>query len=422
MATLGLSVGALCAGYGGIELGLRNILDTEMVWFSDICPGSDKVIKERFGNIPNLGDLTEISQQLFEPEKVDIVTAGFPCQPVSTGGLRKGVKDERWLISDVCKVARLAGARYLLLENVGAILTANNGEAMGRVCEALAENGYIRWEWLVIRASDVGAPHKRERWFCVATNDDEPGRKEIAGLLREDRRWQTTEWSEGDSKRAGSLGASRTFADSDNRTGEEFDIGDGYRDREEAGINRTPTSEPERFSLSGSSFERYQPAIRRWEQTIGRGSPAPHTGIRIYHEAPSDSHGEGSEGQHTRSGLRETSEKESSPGGNNVGDSSGRLGKYKEYGPAIGRWEAVLNRRVPEDLTYHHENGSIKVSPEFIEWMMGVPPRWVTGVDLSYTRKLELLGNGVVPQQAERAYAILLERVTSNEKTNKETN
>ena len=342
-----LTVGALCAGYGGIELGLRNILDTEMVWFSDICPGSDKVIKERFGNIPNLGDLTEISQQLFEPEKVDIVTAGFPCQPVSDGGLRKGVNDERWLISDVCKVARLAGARYLLLENVGAILTANNGEAMGRVCEAMAENGYIRWEWITLRACDVGAPHRRLRWFCVATNDDEPGRKEICGLLRANRGRQTAERSEGNSKRAGSSNTLKTS---------------------------------------------------------------------------SDSYSKGSEGQHTRSRLRETSEKESSPGGSNVGDSGGRLGKYKEYGPAIGRWETVLNREVPDDLTYHHENGSVKVSPEFIEWMMGVPPGWVTDVDLSYTRKLELLGNGVVPQQAERAYAILLERVTSNEETNKESN
>ena len=98
------------------------------------------------------------------------------------------------------------------------------------------------------------------------------------------------------------------------------------------------------------------------------------------------------------------------------------MGKYKEYGPAIGRWETVLNREVPENLTYYHENGSVKVSPGFIEWMMGVPPGWVTDVDLSYTRKLELLGNGVVPQQAERAYAILLERVTSNEETNKESN
>ena len=414
-----MKVGALCAGYGGLELGLSQLTETELVWFSEINQTADLVMRTRFDSCKNYGDVKNITL----PGEVDIVTAGFPCQPFSVAGKMKGMKDEeKWLIDDICRIASEANAKWLILENVKGIITANNGHAIARTVEAMALSGFTRWEWGTIPASAVGAPHKRERWFCVATNDDEPGRKEIAGLLREDRRWQTTKWSEGDSKRAGSLSASRTFADSDNRAGEEFNIGDGYRDRAEAGINRTTTSESERFSLSGSAFERYQPAIKRWEQTIGRGSPAPHTGIRIDYEAPSDSHGEGSEGQHARSGLRETSEKESSPGGNNVGDSPGRLGKYKEYGPAIGRWETVLNREVPEDLTYHHENGSIKVSPEFIEWMMGVPPRWVTGVDLSYTRKLELLGNGVVPLQAEHAYAILLERVTSNEKTNEESN
>lgn len=165
-----MKVASLCAGYGGIELGLRNIIDTELVWFSDIEKASEIVMKERFNNIPNLGDLTQIE----DPEPVDIVTAGFPCQPVSIAGKQKGINDDRWLIEDVCRVARVAGAKYLFLENVAAILSANNGEAMGRVCESMVRNGFVRWEWQTLRASDAGAPHQRKRWFCVATNTDSP--------------------------------------------------------------------------------------------------------------------------------------------------------------------------------------------------------------------------------------------------------
>ena len=169
-------VGALCAGYGGIELGLSEVVNTELVWVSDIDTDDvlkdapNRILKTRFRK-PNLGDLTKITN----PEKVDIVTAGFPCQPVSVAGEREGIKDERWLIEDVCRVASNAEAQWLILENVPGIYTANDGQALARVCSAMAYYGFSRWEWDTFRASDIGAPHKRERWFCVATNTNGTG-------------------------------------------------------------------------------------------------------------------------------------------------------------------------------------------------------------------------------------------------------
>ena len=302
MATLGLSVGALCAGYGGIEIGLSNLIETEMKWFADIDQSSSKVIKKHFGDIPNLGDITEIAttrEKPFEVPECDIVTAGFPCQPVSLAGARKGVKDERWLIEDVCRVASVAKAKWLILENVAGILTANNGNAMGRVCAEMAFYGFNKWEWLTLRASDIGACHRRERWFCVATNTDS----------------------------------------------------------------------------------------------------------------------ERSQGQHARNRLSKASKTADSPGSNYVGDSPGRLGKYKEYETGIRRWELVSGRLVPDILLYKHANGSTKVNPLFVEWMMGLPLGWVTDVDLSYTAKLELLGNGVVPQQATLAITTLFRRLYERKKT-----
>ena len=157
----------MCAGYGGLELALQFLgLEPELLWFSEIDSNAAKVVEARFGSPPNLGDLTKIG----DAPKVDVVTAGFPCQPVSEAGSRKGVFDDRWLIDDVCKIASRSGAELLILENVIGILNANNGFAMARTVSALAENGFSA-EWVGVRAPDIGAPHRRLRWFCVAYTD-----------------------------------------------------------------------------------------------------------------------------------------------------------------------------------------------------------------------------------------------------------
>ena len=211
-------VGALCAGYGGLELGLSQIVNTELLWVSDI--DTDKVLKDAPNRIlqarfarPNLGDLTKITQ----PPKVDIVTAGFPCQPVSVAGNRKGVNDERWLINDVCRIAKEAEAKWLILENVQGIFSANKGLALGIVCSAMDHFGFTRWEWNTYRASDIGAPHRRERWFCVATNTNGSGlqRRRSQRKIQEDSR------------------------------------------------------------ASGFAWGRYARAIRRWEKILGRPAPDP---------------------------------------------------------------------------------------------------------------------------------------------------
>lgn len=166
-------VAAVCAGYGGLELGLAMACsDIELVWVSETDPDASKVLEARF-DAANLGDLTQIQ----DPPQVEWLCAGFPCQPVSVAGQRKGVTDERWLIHDICSLARRAGVRRLWLENVPGLLTANDGDAMAAVCSALAHNGFDA-DWTHIRASDIGAPHRRNRWFCLAhpTDLDSSGR------------------------------------------------------------------------------------------------------------------------------------------------------------------------------------------------------------------------------------------------------
>jgi len=238
-----MKVGALCAGYGGIELGLSKVVETELAWVSEIEPNASRLLQHRYG-VPNHGDLTKMgvnNEVLFadEIEPVPVVTAGFPCQPYSQAGNRGGELDERYLVDDVCRVARLAKAKWLILENVRGILTTTSGNALARVCAAMAYNGFSRWEWLCLRASAVGAPHKRDRWFCIATNTDSGARSQ-------------------------------------------FNFRDGNERWPEARVNWDDRDNVERCSISGS-FSKYEQAIRNWEQILGRNAPQPTNDFRLNH-------------------------------------------------------------------------------------------------------------------------------------------
>lgn len=84
---------------------------------------------------------------------------------------------------------------------------------------------------------------------------------------------------------------------------------------------------------------------------------------------------------------------------------------FGDYAPAIARWERVTSRPAPPP-TEPGPKGNPRLSPAFVEWMMGLPKGHVTGVGISRVAQLTALGNGVVPQQAAAAIRLLLERAT----------
>lgn len=132
----------------------------ETAFMCDIDKYASIVIKERWG-VPNLGDMKQVDWSNVEP--VDILTAGYPCQPFSTAGQRKGSADERHLWPYIKEIVSHLQPSRVILENVRGHLTLGFKE----VLQDLAEIGYDA-RWAIVRASDVGAPHRRERLFCVA--------------------------------------------------------------------------------------------------------------------------------------------------------------------------------------------------------------------------------------------------------------
>lgn len=154
----------LCAGYGGLGIAVEQLTGDKVSVVAEVHGAACKVMAHRFPGVPNIGD---VRFQSWEPlaDEVDIITAGFPCQDISNAGRREGIKGERSSIwFNVAEAIRVIRPRYAFLENVSAL--RNRG--LGEVLTSLHEIGYDA-KWLTVRASDFGAPHHRDRWFCVAT-------------------------------------------------------------------------------------------------------------------------------------------------------------------------------------------------------------------------------------------------------------
>src|SRR5579884_2564207 len=101
------------------------------------------------------------------PSHWRILTGGFPCQPHSVAGKRRASADERNLWPEFYRIACELRPDWILVENVPGLLSSEAGRFFGGILRDLAEIGYDA-EWHCLRASDLGAPHIRERLFLVA--------------------------------------------------------------------------------------------------------------------------------------------------------------------------------------------------------------------------------------------------------------
>jgi DNA (cytosine-5)-methyltransferase 1 len=130
------------------------------VWCAEYDKYASELIEENFGYL-NHGDISKIDWSAVEP--IDILTAGYPCQPFSLAGQRKGTKDDRHIWPHITEAIRVLRPKFIVLENVRGHLSLG----FDRVLGDLTELGYDA-RWKVVRASEVGAPHNRARLFIVA--------------------------------------------------------------------------------------------------------------------------------------------------------------------------------------------------------------------------------------------------------------
>lgn len=155
-----MKVAGMFDGIGGFGLGLERSGLT-VVSHTEIDPGCQEVLRRNWPDVPIHGD---VRTREWKEGEADVICAGFPCQDISQAGGRAGLSGARsGLFWEVVRALRVVRPKYLLLENVAALLR----RGMGTVVGALAESGYDA-EWDCIPASHVGAPHLRDRIWAVA--------------------------------------------------------------------------------------------------------------------------------------------------------------------------------------------------------------------------------------------------------------
>lgn len=374
------TIGSLFSGYGGLDLAARDaFFGARIAWHVERDANPSRILAHHYPSIPNHGDVTRINWADVEP--VDILTGGYPCQPFSQAGLRKGTDDERHLWPYVLDAIRQLRPRYVLLENVRGHLTLG----FDAVLSDLARVGWAA-VWGIVRASDAGAPHQRARLFILAYPNG--GRREQSDALQ---RILPIADADGDDA-ADSSGEGREGAAHAGSGGRGLPRGGAAADSYIAG--------GEAWGYAGSDSE------WAWAQPLGSADAAPHP----------RGHGHG-EGQDTRGmgrldGWAEREAQQRSGAREKPGD-RGRQ-DWGQYEPAIRRWEAIIGRPAPGP-TEPGRNGRQQLAPRFVEWMMGLPEGWVTApeIGLSRTAQLTALGNGVVPQQAALAARLLLQQAAS---------
>lgn len=365
-------IGSFCSGYRGLDMAVEEVFGGTTAWVSDVDPGANQILAHHWPTVPNIGDLTTADYSQIKP--VDIVCGGYPCQPFSVAGQRKGTSDERHIWPYIADALRVLRPRIAVFENVAGHLRLGFADVLAD----LARLGFDA-EWCLVRASEVGAPHRRERLFILAVAED------AYGAAGDQRGFAASGQAQGGRSRSDAGGRGGTPpADADRHALREQPVGEpwcgGAAVSGLAGSDAPADAAGQRHGDAGAAGE--------------RGVAAPAVPSRA--AANADPDGDGREGQ-----------QRSEPGLGPRGDADGRgPQRWGRYGPAVARWEAVTGRRAPWATDDRH-----RLSPAFVEWMMGLEAGHVTDVPgLTRTQQLKALGNGVVQQQAAAAIRLLADR------------
>jgi len=159
---------ALCAGYGGLELGIKRVFPQyrSVCYVEGECFVVNHIIKKiqegKMDDAPVWSNVITFDGSKWRG-KVDIITGGFPCQPFSYAGKQEGTNDSRHLWPSINRIIGEIRPKYLFFENVPGVVK----HAMPEILKDLFKLGYEAW-WGIFRVCDVMAPHRRSRWFLWA--------------------------------------------------------------------------------------------------------------------------------------------------------------------------------------------------------------------------------------------------------------
>ncbi|TYR37467.1 DNA cytosine methyltransferase [Sphingobacterium phlebotomi] len=165
--------GSLFAGVGGFDLAAA-WMGWHNVFHCEINPFCQKVLKYHFPESICYEDIKEADFRKHKGE-IDILTGGFPCQPFSVAGKRKGTDDDRYLWPEMLRAVCDIRPEWVVAENVRGLLNWNGGMVFEEVCSNLETEGYEVLPFL-LPAAGVGAPHRRERIWIIGRDKKSIGK------------------------------------------------------------------------------------------------------------------------------------------------------------------------------------------------------------------------------------------------------
>ena len=182
----------LFSGIGGFSLGLESTGGFETIAFVEKNEFCQKVLKKHWPNITIEGDIRNVKGEKYQ---ADIITGGFPCQPFSVAGKRKGTDDDRYLWDETIRIVRECKPRWFIGENVEGLININNGVVLRQVQTDLEEAGF-QVQCIVIPAASVGAWHQRKRIWIMAYSDSNGHWNKIKGSDGKKKKIQDEHWKD----------------------------------------------------------------------------------------------------------------------------------------------------------------------------------------------------------------------------------
>ena len=157
----------LFSGIGGFSLGLESTGYFETIGFVEKDKFCREVLKKNFPNITIESEVRDVKGDRYA---ADIITGGFPCQPFSVAGKRRGTDDDRYLWDETIRIIRETKPRWFIGENVEGIINIQDGMVLRQVQDDLEKEGF-QVQCLVIPASGIGAWHQRKRVWIIAYSE-----------------------------------------------------------------------------------------------------------------------------------------------------------------------------------------------------------------------------------------------------------
>ena len=428
---------SLCSGYEGIGLGLRSVLPTlrEVAYVErEGFPIANLVAKMEAGKLDAAPVFTDVKTFPYGQFRgyVDILSGGFPCQPFSAAGKRQATEDPRHLFPYIADGIRECQPRIVFLENVQGILsckTADGEPVLQYVLRTLEGLGY-RATAGIFSAEEVGAPHQRKRVYILGmANSEDIGRggrthrdgDDGPGLQEQEAQEQSNLWGEaagcgGDSRGAEELANSNNYGHRENSRGNGKAEGLPREHRSEVCGGLPNRTGEELVNPNGDGHSKHSETQK--EESIGgaeattmpRGAElanSNHEGLEGHQCHSSSEQGEPIQADTWSAGSTRWPSRPSEPQyeweePRVVADTKSKQGSSRDNGE-----ESRASSKSEESQSGGGHSGSLRESNGQAEPQLGRTPNGSS----SRVDRLRLLGNGVVPATAAKAFVTLIQRL-----------